>query len=328
MYYTDPKTMEKQDLFRHGNMLGFAVFLNIIVQFSSSTLLLYLYMVIRNKSFSEAGKALMTDIPFLLTMNVVLTLIVLTLPFLLSAFILNYKLNHLISLKRPVNTLPLIFIAFGIIAVGDLLTRLTSFLFSLIHLTPTGPDFGTPKDLSGLLFLLLTGAVAPAILEEFAFRGVILNALKKFGDWPAILISSGLFAMVHGNFVQIPFAFFAGIGLSLCYLRTKSIWPGVLVHFINNALSFILLYCYPSIPKGYEFLPDVGLLVLFGALGLTGFVLYYKKHGNVLTAEPVPSFFSTARRTLYLFRTPFILISVIVFFLLAVLALFSFEGML
>lgn len=51
------------------------------------------------------------------------------------------------------------------------------------------------------------------------------------------------FGVVHGNWVQAPFAFVTGLALGWMYYRTGSLLPGILMHFVNNSaavLSFLL----------------------------------------------------------------------------------------
>jgi membrane protease YdiL (CAAX protease family) len=79
--------------------------------------------------------------------------------------------------------------------------------------------------------------VAP-VAEELLFRGVFFGSLRSvIGYWPAALGSSLLFAAVHQAPAQLlPIAV---LGLALCWLynRTGSLWPGIVVHATQNALS-------------------------------------------------------------------------------------------
>jgi len=79
--------------------------------------------------------------------------------------------------------------------------------------------------------------LVPGFCEEFLFRGAILTNCLPFGRSTAILISSLLFALMHQNVQQFFFAFVAGIFLGVLYEKTGSIWPGVLLHTLNNFTS-------------------------------------------------------------------------------------------
>lgn len=101
------------------------------------------------------------------------------------------------------------------------------------------------KDSNYYYFFLINGknkwwmiaviAVFPAIFEELAYRGVILQRLIKAIDpSQAVYITSLLFALIHLNFLSllwlIPFA----IALAKIRLKERTIWYGVFVHFCFN----------------------------------------------------------------------------------------------
>jgi len=90
--------------------------------------------------------------------------------------------------------------------------------------------------------LVVSLALAPAFLEELVFRGMLGRRLvEKCGVFTGVLISSLLFAGIHGSpphaMATIPIA----VLLHLLYLQTGTIWVPVLVHFANNllAVSFV-----------------------------------------------------------------------------------------
>ena len=91
------------------------------------------------------------------------------------------------------------------------------------------------------------GFVAVAILvpiaEEMVFRGAITGHQKR---WIAIVTSAALFGLVHGNMLQGLNAFAMGLLLGWMYVRTRSIVPGVVMHFTNNSLSYIMYRMYPG----------------------------------------------------------------------------------
>ena len=99
--------------------------------------------------------------------------------------------------------------------------------------------------LEGVTFIpaLLVIALAPAICEEALFRGYLFSAArKKFKPVAAILIVAALFGIYHLSVVKF---FTTGIlGIVFCYVvyETGSIALSSLMHFINNAVSVVILY--------------------------------------------------------------------------------------
>lgn len=104
---------------------------------------------------------------------------------------------------------------------------------------------------------LVVGLLAP-LVEELVFRGAVLRALLQWkrNPWIGIVISALLFAFIHMNPVQMPHAFLIGILLGWMYYRTDSIIPGVVYHWVNNTVAYVMYNLYPD--------PDMTLLDLFG----------------------------------------------------------------
>jgi membrane protease YdiL (CAAX protease family) len=97
----------------------------------------------------------------------------------------------------------------------------------------------------GVLAVILTilmGAVLTPIGEESFFRGVIANALQRYSPWVCVIGSAAIFAVCHGINAVTPVAFIVGVGTALLFRRTGSVWPGVMLHALNNlAASFVPL---------------------------------------------------------------------------------------
>ena len=109
----------------------------------------------------------------------------------------------------------------------------TSYLLALI-----GKSSST--DVSGNLAIeLLRHALLPAVLEELLFRFIPLKLLGERSPRAFILVSSLLFALIHLNLFQIPYAILAGGVFAFLALATGSIIPSILLHLANNALSVI-----------------------------------------------------------------------------------------
>lgn len=103
---------------------------------------------------------------------------------------------------------------------------------------------------------VVIGLLAPFV-EEVVFRGAILRSLLQWTkrQWVAIVFSALFFALIHGNPAQMPHAFVIGILLGWMYYRTGSIIPGVIYHWVNNSVAFIMYNMMPD--------PDIPLIVFF-----------------------------------------------------------------
>ena len=129
-----------------------------------------------------------------------------------------------------------------------------------------------------LILLFITMVVVPAFVEELLFRGLILENLLPCGKTVAIFGSAFLFGMMHQNVEQLLYATGAGIVFGWIYVRTRSIWPCVLAHFINNFQSVVQLAVVERLSafraQAVLYVME-GMLLLFGVL--CGVHLFCKK---------------------------------------------------
>ena len=87
---------------------------------------------------------------------------------------------------------------------------------------------------------LIIIALLPAVVEEFIFRGLILNGYKRRNPLMAILLSSFLFGIMHMNLNQFSYAFVIGLIFGLLAYATGSLLPSILGHFIINGTSVVI----------------------------------------------------------------------------------------
>jgi hypothetical protein len=101
-------------------------------------------------------------------------------------------------------------------------------------------EFYTRLPGGSLALAALAVLVAP-LLEEFFFRGWAQGALeRRMPAWPAILVTAGTFAALHGldAFGLVPRAALA-TAAGYAVWATQSIWPGVALHAAYNASLFV-----------------------------------------------------------------------------------------
>lgn len=96
------------------------------------------------------------------------------------------------------------------------------------------------------LYLLINTIIIGPILEEYLFRGIVLNELLLFNkEKKSIYIASFIFAFMHGNILTILYTFIIGILLNHLYLKEKTIKAPILFHItINFVSSFIIPFLY------------------------------------------------------------------------------------
>ncbi len=106
---------------------------------------------------------------------------------------------------------------------------------------------GTLAGLGGSdLYNLLYVALAPAVAEEFIFRGLIYHGYRQGGVRRAAVLSGFLFGLLHLNLNQFVYAFALGTVLALLLEACGSIYATMIIHFMINARSVIILAAYKA----------------------------------------------------------------------------------
>ena len=122
---------------------------------------------------------------------------------------------------------------------------------------------GSPAPEGSLPILFLNYALAPAIAEEFFFRFVLFRLFLPYGKKTAVWVTAILFALVHMNLAQLPYALAAGLFLGALAGSSGSLWIPFLFHLVNNTLSLLLSQTGEIAP-----LAVIGFLALTAALFL------------------------------------------------------------
>jgi len=93
---------------------------------------------------------------------------------------------------------------------------------------------------------VLVGIVAPFV-EEITFRGIVFPSLKAaWGTAPALLVSGGIFGVVHLQpTIAVPLALI-GIALAAVFMRTRSLWSAIAAHCAFNTVSLVLAFLLAS----------------------------------------------------------------------------------
>lgn len=94
---------------------------------------------------------------------------------------------------------------------------------------------------SPVWLLVLTVLILAPLGEESLMRGIAYPALRR--HWPplaAAFVTATVFALLHGNLVQIALTVPLGILLAFVYEAAQRLWPVVIMHVLfNMAASFV-----------------------------------------------------------------------------------------
>lgn len=163
----------------------------------------------------------------------------LALPVLLFFAVRHTPMSEGLPFRRVGALNLLLFTAFGcmICMLANYPANWVSVVEQSFGFSGTLPSMPLTDSPAVLALYALNVIVIPPLVEEIMFRGVVLQSMRRFGDGFAVFFSALLFGLYHGNFIQMVFAFVCGLALGYVVVRTNSLLPGLLIHFINNAVS-------------------------------------------------------------------------------------------
>jgi membrane protease YdiL (CAAX protease family) len=166
-----------------------------------------------------------------------------------------------------------------------LLVALTIVLSPLLRLLPAS-DSGVPSGIWAVVTLIF---LAPTF-EELIFRATIFSIMRSScRPTFAALVSSLLFAAMHGGITIGIEAFFAGMIFSYAYILTQSILAPIILHIFNNTIAYVLIqfeYQELTIQDYIGALPSFNIIyaisLLITILGLTHIVVTYRRADRLI----------------------------------------------
>ena len=232
---------ETKAIKRVSNYIGLAIILSFIFTIFSGNILFIIAAIFTSPSnINDAFVGLDPVIYYLITS--IVAIIASVLPFYISSSFMNNKISDLIQFKTFDKKFGLACIGIGMMTCVYADFTAYSLLFNLnsIGLYPHIPDFPYDNNTASIIMYIISLSIIPPLVEEFAYRGIVLGSLRQYGDGFAILVSSVLFGLMHANFLQTPCTFIAGLILGFLTVRLNSILPAMIIHFLNN-FSFVIL---------------------------------------------------------------------------------------
>ncbi|WP_206445572.1 CPBP family intramembrane glutamic endopeptidase [Spirosoma sordidisoli] len=175
-------------------------------------------------------------------------------------------------------------VALGTVALGLLIEPLTSVLPTPDWLEQLMRDAFT-KD------AIFSAVVCAPILEEILLRGIITDGfLKRYSPTQAIVWSAVIFGVMHLNPVQTVGATLLGLALGWLYYRTRSLWPCIFLHFVNNSIGSLGLYFdeSPDMSVNYtqQWIGDNNLYVALLVVAAVSCYGVYRALDRILPQQP------------------------------------------
>ena len=150
---------------------------------------------------------------------------------------LSGERRRVLALRRPTSWRTAFRIGLG---VGVGIYVLTIALGPVLHPNReqgVTPDTWQPRHLAAYIANGIVIAVVAPIVEELTFRGLGYSLLARYGRWAAIIGTGLAFGLAHGLVNAFPFLAAFGIGLAYLRSRVDSVYPGMIVHGLFNAIA-------------------------------------------------------------------------------------------
>ncbi len=332
IYENDPvfesylkEQQEKREIKRTANFVGGAFLALMILPFIISTMFVNFLKVV-GLPVSQV-ELIIKDPTFTMFLQIFLSVTMFLLPLGIILYGEHVKLKDIVSFRKPKKELflPTILVCVGITAFANVVSNMITSMFNGIGLPVSAPDFDVPKGVLGFIISFLAIAVTPAFVEEFALRGVYMGTLKKYGKAFAVVVSAILFGLMHGNLAQIPFAFILGIAIGIAVIKTDSLWTGIIIHFINNAVSVILTQITENLQSTTA---QTFVTALYFALCIlaffTGIYLFKGKTRELVQFEDKEEKGDVTKKLKWFFSAPTVIISIVVTGIECLAALFMY----
>ncbi len=262
----------------------------------------------------NANSQLFVDvIAFLL--EIIIITFTLFFPFYLYMKRLRVARSVVMPLKRPSISVAVIgiFIMLGIMVlgsfVGDLLTRLISELGFTFYNQSFLYGGSAAYQIMGFVKIV----ILPAIVEEIVFRGILMQSLRRHGDGFALIVSAVFFAIFHTNPAQIPYAFISGIIIGYFVLRTGSVTTGIVIHFTSNAMAFFLSVFSGHLEGEAAVIFSYASFAVLILSGIVAFVIFVRRHQGLFRLSDGKSTIPTGNKLKIFFKSPVIVLPLILF---------------
>ena len=154
----------------------------------------------------------------------------------------------------------------GICMIANIATSYLTVIMGIFGFELSSPDIPMPGGTSGVVTSIVRIVVVAAVAEELTLRGYVMGNLRKYGDKFAILVSALVFALMHGNLIQAPFALIAGFGIGYLTVKTGTVWTGIAIHAANNFISTAISYAM-------DYFSEEAVTVLY-SFTLYGFIFF------------------------------------------------------
>lgn len=302
---------EKEGICRIGNALGLAYGAVLLISYGWKEILaviLGIFGISRNYLDN-----ILSDPAISCFVQIILSISFFILPFSAVMKWGGFKTAELLPFSKPKkgSFLPLTLIGIGTASFSNIANSISGMILIWLGFPDKYAVSVYPEGIFGVTLTVISTALIPAFVEEFGMRGVCLGSLRRYGDGFAIIVSSVLFGLIHGNFGQIFFAAIIGLAAGYATVKSGSMWPAIIIHFVNNLISVGVHYFsewFGPTPVNIVYLFVLCFNMLLGILGI---FLLSRREKETLETEENKTVATTKDKLVWFFTSPIIIICII-----------------
>ena len=175
----------------------------------------------------------------------------------------------------------------AIMQIGSYMSAFLSQIVESIRGVPLENELNLLVFNSSPVIVFVMSVVIAPVVEEFIYRKYITDALRAYGERFALVCSSVIFALAHGNLYQVFYTFGVGMVFGYLYLKTDNIKISIFYHmavnFMGTIVPLLFMRTQPLGADGFS----VGMifyfmyLLLLFALTCIGIFLAFLYRGKI-----------------------------------------------
>lgn len=282
------KQAERTALKRRGAGIGLGIIGMLAVSFVLSALLFGTAAALAGDISSGDPDFQYLNPTLYYALYMILYVLMVVTPFAVLIPIFRLHLRDVCSLHRTAHPGIIALAAVGGLAVcmvSNWMTNEYVTLLSAFGIENAPSEMPIDDSVAGHILYFITIAVLPAIAEEFAFRGVVFHLLRPYGKTLAIFGSAFVFGLMHGNVVQIPFAFVIGLFFGYVVAETGSLLPAMAMHFLNNGFSVMQEFMQERLSESASLIAIYVSYLLATLIGIAALVVVLRRDPHFFRAQ-------------------------------------------
>lgn len=136
----------------------------------------------------------------------------------------------------------LITLSLGLQFAAAIIIVIVQYFLGGYDLEGAAPDLTATHSFAANVILCFYACLLGPVLEEFLYRGILLQSMRKYNERFAIFLSALIFGLMHQNYQQFILGFLVGIPLAIVAIKYESILPTIFAHIFMNTTGMLQTY--------------------------------------------------------------------------------------